>query len=373
MDISNYFSEFSSNAYAGSGNQYFFTMPENEVRCGRIFYKITEGGTYRYSILFSNIIDSTFENGNISRKNMICPSWKIHRAKMGKCKNIPDDKELSKLIMDQDIIVSEFFGISFDGKPSKEVTDGGLFASDPMELTFQKGEYLCLEITFSGAQIPYHEETLLPVYTKGEKGWSYGKEMPFASMIGCDRAITKKIGYFGDSITQGIGTKENSYSHWNALLSEKIGNQYSYWNLGLGYGRANDAASDGIWIEKAKQNDIIFVCFGVNDVLQGQSEEQIKSDLTYIVDELKKAGKKVILQTLPPFDYQGELIKTWQQINSFIKSDLKNKADFLFDAATLLGDENVPQNAKYGGHPNEEGCKIWADTLYRALKDNNIL
>ena len=373
MEISDYFSRFSSNTYAGSGNQYFFTMPKDEIRCGRVFYKITEGGTYHYSILFSNTIDSTFEDGSISRKNTVCALWKIHNAKIGRCKNIPDDKELSKMVMDKDIIVSDFFGISFDGKPSKEVTDGNMFASDPIESTFQKGEYLCLEIVFSGTQIPYHEETLLPVYVKNQDGWSYDKKMPFASMIGCDRKVTKRIGYFGDSITQGIGTKENSYSHWNALLSEKLGNQYSYWNSGLGYGRANDAASDGIWMEKALKNDIVFVCFGVNDILQGQSEEQIKSDLAYIVNKLKNANKKVILQTIPPFDYQGEQIPKWNQINSFIKTELKNKVDFLFDAAALLGEKNAPQNAKYGGHPNEEGCKIWAEALYAALKENHIL
>lgn len=33
----------------------------------------------------------------------------------------------------------------------------------------------------------------------------------FAGMIGCDRKVSAKIAYFGDSITQGIGTKENSY------------------------------------------------------------------------------------------------------------------------------------------------------------------
>ena len=373
MDIYNYFNHFVSNTYAGSGNQFFFTMPKEEIRCGRVFYQITEGGTYRYSVLFSNMMDSTYENGSVSQKNIICAPWKIHSAKIGRCKNIPANKELSELVIDEDILVTDFSDITFDGKVTKEINNGEMFSSDPVECSFQKGEYLCLEISFSGTQIPYHEETLLPVFVKHKDGWKYDKKMPFASMIGCDRKVTWKIGYFGDSITQGIGTKENSYLHWNALLSEKLGNQYSYWNFGLGYGRANDAASDGVWMEKAKKNDIIFVCFGVNDLLQGFSEEQIKSDLIHIVDTFKKENKKVILQTLPPFDYQGEMIGKWNQINLFIKNQLKNKVDFLFDAASLLGVDGAPQNAKFGGHPNEEGCKIWADTLYDALKENNIL
>lgn len=373
MDIQNYFDNYVSNTYAGSGNQYFFTMPKHEVSCGRLFYQITEGGSYRYSVLFSNTIDSTYENGGISRKNMVCAPWKIHSAKIGRCKSIPCKKELCDIVMGTDIIVSDLINLRFDGNLTKEVSSGELFASDPVEYTFQKGEYLCLELTFSGTQIPYHEETLLPVYIKKENSWQYAKQMPFASMIGCDRAVSEKIGYFGDSITQGIGTKENSYSHWNALLSEKLGNQYSYWNLGLGYGRASDAASDGIWMKKAMQNDIVFLCFGVNDILQGQSEEQIKADLTCIVNELKQADIKVILQSIPPFDYGETQIGKWKRLNQFIKDKLKNKVDFFFDAALILGDEDAPQNAKYGGHPNVHGCQIWAEALFHALREHHIL
>ena len=213
---------------------------------------------------------------------------------------------------------------------------GEFFVSDPIECVYKKDEYLCLEITFSGEMIPYHEESLILAFVKDNGEWKHSKFMPFAGMIGCDRKVKGKIAYLGDSITQGIGTKPNSYLHWNAILSEKIGSDYSYWNLGIGYGRASDAASDGAWLYKAKQNDIVFVCYGVNDILQGQSEEEIKTDLTLIVDTLKKCGKKVILQTIPPFDYQGKDVEKWMRINSYILTELKTKVDFVFDNTVTL-------------------------------------
>ena len=212
MDICNYFNQFTSNTYAGSGNQFFFTMPKDEIRCGRVFYQITESGTYRYSVLFSNTMDSTYENGSVSQKNIICAPWKIHGAKIGRCNNIPSNKELWELVMDEDIIVTDFLDITFDGELPKEVNTGELFSSDPVQCTFQKGEYLCLEITFSGTQIPYHEETLLPVFTQHQDGWKYDKKMPFASMIGCDRAVIKKIGYFGFSAAKKKKGKGNTPS-----------------------------------------------------------------------------------------------------------------------------------------------------------------
>jgi len=373
-----YFEKYSSNTYAGSGNQFYFEMSENEIHTGRIFYKITVGGEYSYSILFSNIIDSTYADGSISHKNLICDTWSICSAKIGRCKYLGVFNDISELDMDDedknsDILILDFKNITFDGEFSKEVMPGEFFASDPIKCVYEKDEYLCLEITFSGKMIPYHEETLLPVFVKEESVWKYSKFVPFPGMIGCNRKVKGKIAYLGDSITQGIGTKPNSYLQWNAILSEKIGNDYSYWNLGIGYGRANDAASDGAWLYKAKQNDIIFVCYGVNDILRGQSEEQIKTDLTFIIDTLKKKGKKVVLQTIPPFDYQGKDVEKWLRLNSYILTELKNKVDFVFDNTIILGKKGHASETIYGGHPNEIGCQIWANALFEEIQKQGIL
>ena len=234
---------------------------------------------------------------------------------------IPSEKELSELRMsgeNADIEVFDWKEITFGSKKNKEVAGGEFFTSDPIKLTYEKGEYLCLEMTFSGKRIPYHEETLLPVFIKDGEQWKYSKRMPFAGMIGCDREVKARVAYWGDSITQGIG-----------------------------YGRANDAVSDGAWLYKAKQNDIIFVCYGANDILKGQSEEQIKDDLLYIADTLKKLGKKVIMQTIPPCNCKGENIEKWKRINSYILTELKNKVDLVFDNNGYLGKEGKPEEAKY--------------------------
>jgi len=369
-----YFETYTSNSVAGSGNQFFFNMNEGEVRTGRVFYKITASGEYNYSLLFTNIMDSTFSDGSLSHKNLICDEWQIHGARIGKCKFIPD-KPLEKMTVSDsdegaDIFVSDMTDVTFNSLKKKTVMPGEFFTTDPLKMIFEKGEYLCLEITFSGSMIPYHEETLLPVFVKGENGWSYSKQMPFAGMIGCDRETAKcRIGFIGDSITQGIGTEANSYKHWNARLSEKIGDEYAFWNLGIGYARAEDAATDSAWLFKAKHNDIVFVCFGVNDILQGVTEEKIKSSLNQITESLKKAGCRVILQSVPPFDYSGEKIYIWNNINRYIKEVLSKKVDAVFDNVPYLGRQGDEAHmAAYGGHPNAEGCAVWADALYESIK-----
>ena len=369
-----YFENFVSNTVAGSGNQKFFNLENGEVKTGRVFYKITASGEYNYSLLFSNIMDSTFADGAESHKNLICNSWQIHSAKIYKCVKFDETKDVTTLTMaddkEADINVLPLCELTFNSEKTKTVMPGEFFASDGVMLSFNKGDYLCLEIEFSGKKIAYHEESILPVFVKENGEWKYSKYMPFAGMIGVERKVKARVAYFGDSITQGIGTPINSYSHWNAVLSEKIGDEYSFWNLGLGYGRANDAASDGAWLYKAKQSDIVFVCFGVNDIIQGLPEEQIKKDLKTVVQILKNEGKTVIMQTIPAFDYTGDYIDEWKRINAYIKEELADKVDMLFDNAPVLGvSEDTPHITKYGGHPDSKGCKVWGEALYEAVKE----
>ena len=368
-----FFEKFCSNSYAGSANQCYFES-DGEIKVGRVFYKITAGGKYNYSLLFSNIIDSTFASGDKSHANLICSSWTIHSARIGRCRLIPEVSDIATLTVSDegdgtsaDITVSDFKEITFSGSVSKEVMPGEFFATDPIRLQFEKGEFLCLELTFSGRMIPYHEETMLPVFIKENGVFKYSKHMPFAGMIGIDREPRARVCYLGDSITQGIGVAKNSYKHWSALLSEKLGCDYAYWNLGIGYGRASDAASDGAWLYKAKQNDIVFVCYGVNDIYQGRTEAQIKADIKSIVTRLKNEGRTVILQTVPPFGYSGAKIEIWEGINEYIKTEIKGEVDFVFDCVPYLGEEGRPQVPKFGGHPNEKGSLIWADALFSAV------
>ena len=361
-----FFTTFTSNTVAGSGNQLTFSMDRDTIRTGRVFYKITHGGEYRYSLLFSNTVDSTYGDGSLCCKNTACPPWEILEARVARF-----GREAVPLDFTEGVLPDQpcdFITLTFGGASRKTVAAGELFYSDPVPLRFEADEYLCLELTFTGDTLPYHEESLLPIFTKTADGWQYDRKMPLASMIGCDRPVTARIGFVGDSITQGIGTPLNAYTHWNALLARKLGNSYAYWNLGLGFGRANDLASDGAWAYKAKQNDVVIVCYGVNDMHKGFTTEDTIRDLTTIVDLLRKNGCKILLQTIPPFDYTEEIAKRWHTINTYIRTELAERVDLVFDTVPILGlNEAEPHRAKFGGHPNEEGCRLWAEALYTAI------
>lgn len=371
-----FFEDFTSNTCASGANQHIFLSKPGQVHTGRVFYKITEPGAWRYRFLFSNVIDSTYADGSVSCKNRICEEWTILEARVASC---------GREVLDCDFTEGEaadrvnreklpFQRVLFNGEPCKKVAPGEFFTSDSVALAFSEGDYLCLELTFCGSVLPYHEESLLPVFRKTASGWVYDRRMPLPGMVGCDRPVEARIGYIGDSITQGIGTPRNSYLHWNAILSEKLGSRYAFWNLGIGYGRADDMASLGAWAFKAKHNDILIMCYGVNDILRGYSAERIIENLERIVDFFHREGKKIIVQTVPPFDYDREKTRVWQRVNTYIRQELSQKADHLFDVAPLLAKSpDEPQRAKFGGHPNEDGCRLWAEALYYDLTSQGIL
>lgn len=343
-----FFEQYTSAAIAAGGNQHIF-YEDNEKTCvGRIFYKHLYPGKHSYSLLYSNTTDSTFSDGGESHKNIVCDSWKIEGIRVGKTK---------KCDVNAFEDIHDFVDLTFGGSRSKIVNPGEFFCTDSFELSIEYDEYMCVEIKFSGKMFPYHAETLLPVFRFKDGEWKADARVPFPSMVGVKRKAALRIGFLGDSITQGIGTQPNSYAHWNALVSERLGNDYAYWNLGLGFGRADDAASDGAWLFKAKQNDVIVLCYGVNDILQGYSAESIKNNLKTIIQKLKDNGIKVLIQTVPPFDYDECRTKIWLEVNDYIKEELSQIADCVFDTVPILGKPEPESNiAMYGGHPDEAGC-----------------
>lgn len=363
--------QYASNTSAAGGNQYIFFSSGHTVERGRIFYRLDHPGTYSYKLFYSGVIDSTFADGSISRCGLKCPDWKILRCRIAVCEQdlIEDDLTDPNTAESLNKRLTSFQELSFSGNVEAEISDTDVISSDAVLICSKPGDLLCVEIDFQGTILPYHEETLLPVYRYLNGRWCYDRRVPMPGMIGCDRPVKAKIGFWGDSITQGIGTVPNSYRHWCALVANALPPDFACWNLGLGYGRASDAASDGTWMQKVLYNDIVCLCFGVNDILQGASAQDIMRDLLYIVRRLKASRKTVLLQTIPPFDYTGEHIRIWHEVNHYIRNELSAITDSIFDNISILSSsKDAPHKARFGGHPNEEGCALWASSLSETIQ-----
>ena len=357
-----WFDTFVSGTLGGTGNQLFF-RPEDpgRVRRGRIYYKVFRGGRARWSLLFSNIIDSTYKPEYSSCANMICDPWEIRSARIGICRSTACDTAGE---------VEKFLPLEFDGSPVRRAAPGEFFTSDPVELAPATGDCLCFEVEFRGGMIPYHLESVVPTFVLEGGKWVPDKRVPAPGMVGCDRPVLSRIGYFGDSITQGIGTPPHAYTHWCALVAAALGEKYSHWNLGIGYGRAQDAATGGAWFYKARHVDAAVVTFGSNDVGRGRTLDEMKRDFAHLLDLLHESGVRVFLQTLPPFDWQGEYLERWNALNAYISAELAPRAEGFLDVAPLLC-AGAPSagRCRYGKHPDEAGCRVWAEALIPRMRE----
>mgnify|MGYP000344469439 CR=1 FL=1 len=82
MKLDGFFRDFHSNTLAASGNQSWFET-EGAAVVGRVFYRVFAGGEYRYSLLFSDAMDSTFSDGQRSYVNQALGDWEILSARVG--------------------------------------------------------------------------------------------------------------------------------------------------------------------------------------------------------------------------------------------------------------------------------------------------
>ncbi|MDO4741378.1 MAG: SGNH/GDSL hydrolase family protein [Eubacteriales bacterium] len=357
--MNEWFEKYFSNTSAGSGNQHAFRAQEGKEYTSRVYYKVFAGGEYGYSFLYSNVLDSTFADGSLSNCNMLCEPWRILSASVGVCAQCgPDDPAQPRDVQ----------RLTFAGSEQKQAAPGEFFATDEVRIRAEAGEYLCVEMRFCGSLIPCHPESIIPAFLLEEGQWTPSQQLPFASMVGCDRPVRARVGFMGDSITQGIGTPNNSYAHWMALCAQEIGGEYGWWDLGLGYARAYDASSNGAWLYKGKQCDFAVVCYGTNDVAVGRTPRQIADDLRRIVDKLHEAGVKVLLQSLPPFDWTGENLEKWLETNRIVRGELACAAEAFFDVVPVLTDDEQGGACLYGSHPDETGCAKWAEALTPVLR-----
>ncbi|MBQ7299109.1 MAG: SGNH/GDSL hydrolase family protein [Clostridia bacterium] len=349
MTLTEFYNTYSSDCTAGSANQVLTRDEAPVTRCGRIYYRLSHGGKH-YSLLFSNQIDSTYADGSISRANDIGGDWDILSLRVG-------------LVSERGTEPDVWHVVTFDGCAQKYVSAGDAtpFFCDPIPLHATGGEYLCYEITVCGFCYPYHEEMTLNVVIRDGDTWTPCKKIPAPLMIGSDRVVSRRIGFLGDSITQGCGTEYDSYTHWAAKIAEGLPADYSVWDLGIGYARAYDAATDCGWLDRVKMCDTVNVCMGVNDLLRGRTGEEVVADLTTIVRALKNAGCRVILFTVPPFDMTGDAKDYWYFVNDKIRHTIIKEADTVFDFAAVLGQDAPNAHLSvHGGHPNAEGCAIAA-------------
>lgn len=347
------FKKYVSNTSCANGTSYLIESTNGKKEY-RVYIKPLVYGSFKWRFFFINSVNSTFAQGELTHANMPGGNWNIHRAGVGISSSLDANEPLESIT-----------SVTFGGSPSKAVAPDEKFWSDEISLEINDG-YLVWEWEIEGENIPSMPDEIYSAFSRSEAGaWEseWNKAMP--CLFGCARPYKKRVAFLGDSITAGCGTKKDAYEMWVGRIAEAIKDDYPVWNLGLGFGRGSDCASDGSWLYKAKQADVVVITYGVNDILSGQyakgrgsSAGEIVEWTELMVTKLQEAGIDVIIATIPPFCYDNRQRWEWRCANLGLMTLAKQRGCRIYDIESSLDTEPLKGDYPYGEHPNGEGCRL---------------
>lgn len=176
-----------------------------------------------------------------------------------------------------------------------------------------------------------------------------------------------KIVAFGDSLTAGYGlSAQESYP---ALLQQMIdadGFKYEVVNAGV----SGDTSAGGVrrldWSLDAGGVRFLILELGANDFLRGQPVSETKKNLSDIIKRARSRDAQVLLAAMLTTtntgrDYEVEISDAFKSLAS--EHDVPLIPFFLEGVA---GIDKLNQEDRV--HPNAEGTKLVAATVYRHLK-----
>lgn len=175
-----------------------------------------------------------------------------------------------------------------------------------------------------------------------------------------------RIVVLGDSLTAGLGLpREQSVPSLIQARLEAEGYAYDVVNAGV----SGDTSAGGLRrLDWALEGDVqvLVVELGANDGLRGLPAAQMNTNLDEIIRRAKARGITVILTGMeaPPNYgpvYTAEFRKVFR--------DLADDHDIAFVPFFLEGVAGIASlNNPDGIHPNAEGAKVIAQTIWRALE-----
>lgn len=180
---------------------------------------------------------------------------------------------------------------------------------------------------------------------------------------------TKTILCFGDSITAGYGLDDNTDAY-PALLQEKIDAlnlNYTVVNSGVSGETTAGGKSRIDWVIK-QPVDIFLLELGANDGLRGVPLTETRTNLQSIIDVVKEKSPETTIilagMELPPNMGQSYTIEFKQ-----LYADLAITNNIAFIPFILKDVGGIADlNQGDGIHPNVEGHKILAETVWETLK-----
>ncbi|MCA1634437.1 MAG: arylesterase [Acidobacteria bacterium] len=176
-----------------------------------------------------------------------------------------------------------------------------------------------------------------------------------------------KIVALGDSLTAGYGL--SLHESYPSLLQEQLkhdGYEYEVVNAGV----SGDTTAGGLRrLDWALEGDVRFVILelGANDILRGLPTSEMRKNLAQIIERSRARGAQVLLAGMyAPTNSGAEYRRASMEVFPALAKEYDlTLIPFLLDR--VAGIETL--NQADGVHPNPEGTRIVASTVYQWFKE----
>lgn len=176
-----------------------------------------------------------------------------------------------------------------------------------------------------------------------------------------------KIVVLGDSLSAGFGLLE--LQAYPALLQEKLNTDGYRWDV-VNAGISGDTSAAGLqridWALGQGDVRILILELGANDGLRGLPVSEMKKNLAAIIERAQEKRIAVLLAGMEaPPNFGPEYTVAFRQVYRDLARQYKvTFLPFLLDK--VAGDAALNQSD--GIHPNIEGSRIVADTVWNVLR-----
>ena len=179
---------------------------------------------------------------------------------------------------------------------------------------------------------------------------------------------TKTILCFGDSITAGYGLEDTTEAY-PALVQQKIDSlnlNYTVINSGVSGETTAGGKSRIDWVIK-QPIDIFLLELGANDGLRGVALSETRANLQAIIDVVKSKSPETTI-ILAGMELPPNMGKAYTTEFRELYADLAEKNNLEFIPFILKDVGGIAAlNQGDGIHPNVEGHKILAETVWETL------
>jgi lysophospholipase L1-like esterase len=287
--------------------------------------------------------------------------------------------------------------LTFNGKSSITIPAGAPIYSDPVDLPVKALDSLSVSVFFPGKTGPCtcHLTGSQIAYVSAPGDFTKADFTPtatldqrlFLSEVEVEPvAPTPVLITFGDSITDGMRSSDNTNHRWPDILAERLGGKIAVVPEAISGNQiltlGNPIFGDPALVRldrdlfSAPGAKWVVVLEGINDLGMNPKARPTKDDLIagyrQIVDRAHAHGLKIYGATLLPYKgaayYSDEGEQTRQQVNAWLRSK-DSFFDGLIDFDKLMDDPANPgklradQQSGDWLHPNDAGYKVMGDAV----------